>query len=140
MIDLEKVINGLKTCIGMTTLRGCTGCPYNDLAEENCQGALMADALELIEREARVLALDEVRELKPGTVVWKETLLDVFPVEFWKVDLFEFPDGVKAVMVKFSQGMDYEKDYNRVYRLWTAKPTVEQRKEEEWGWKSQFTS
>jgi hypothetical protein len=94
------------------------------------------EALELIEQKARVLSLDEVRELKPYTVVWKETLLDVFPVEFWTVDLFKFPDGVKAVMVKFTQGMDYEEDYNRVYRLWTAKPTVEQRKEEEWGWKS----
>ncbi len=49
MPDREKTINGLKTCIGMTEMKGCEGCLYNDLAEENCQGVLMADALELIE-------------------------------------------------------------------------------------------
>ena len=51
MTDREKVTNGLKVCIGMTALKGCTGCPYNDLAEENCQGALMADALELLKAD-----------------------------------------------------------------------------------------
>lgn len=100
------------------------------------------EAKELILRakqEARLLTLEEVRELPPETLLWREfkNQTHVVPVEMIAVRKSnEFEDTFFAnppeEIVAFGDGCDSTEDYGSYYRLWTAKPTEEQRREEKW--------
>lgn len=148
MTELEKVMKGLEHC----KTEDCSGCPYEDTSAEigkfgtdelvACKPVLYDDALsllktlELLKTDARVLTLEELRKTPSGSVLWNEWAQDeeieLYPLEFQKIYMHTFPDGLTEEVVEFSNGMDYADEYGKQYRLWTAKPTDEQRKAVKW--------
>lgn len=87
------------------------------------------------ELSPRVLTLDELKKAPSGSVLWTEWKpieSSVYPVEFLSIYSHTFPDGVTDKVIEFAHGMDYEDMYGKQFRLWTAKPTEEQRKTVKW--------
>lgn len=90
-------------------------------------------------RQARVIRKDELGRLPGGSVVWMEDNV---------IDEYENPlpvtpvcvDGVGDVQIGdesfmaivFVDGYAPVADYGNGYRLWTARPTDEQTREEKW--------
>ena len=130
----EKVIQGLECC--SKDKDHCNECPY--YSEEDCW-QLERDALELLKEQElspRVLTLEELQKAPSGSLLWTEwkstAESPMYPVEFLSIYSHTFPDGVTEKVIEFSQGMDYEYMYGKQFRLWTAKPTDEQRKAVKW--------
>ncbi len=94
------------------------------------------ELLTVEEQEPKLLTLDEVRKLKPGTLVWEENCpedeLPMAPVEFEGSGAYTFPDGMRVDVIRFTAGMEYVDEYGSRFRLWTAKPTEDQRKAVAW--------
>ena len=90
-------------------------------------------------RQARVIRKDELGGLPSGCVMWMEnycneefeSLLPVSPVCFDGVEETQIGDEVMPVIV-YADGYDPVREYGKGYRLWTARPTDEQRREEKW--------
>lgn len=51
MVDMEKVLAGLKSCADSTGAL-CRTCPYDFVHNENCMGDMAQDALELLKKDA----------------------------------------------------------------------------------------
>ena len=85
---------------------------------------------------SRVLTLEELQKAPSGSLLWIEWKSaagsPMYPVEFLSIYSLTFPDGVTEKVIEFSNGMDYEDMYGKQFRLWTAKPTDEQRKAVKW--------
>lgn len=77
----------------------------------------------------RPLTLDELRNVKPGTVLWEKqnNIMPAYPVEFKGFGTF-FDDETKEA-IEFGLGFEEVAEYGKQYILWTAKPTDEHIKE-----------
>jgi len=112
MEDREKVLTWLEIC-GKNN--ECSGyCPYSENGfgkYGQCRESLMADAYDLLkEQKPRVVTLDEL------TKIYVEFKGDNCPIRLINFDL-----------QKIIMHMD-----NGICRLWTDKPTDEQRKAVKW--------
>ena len=131
MTEREKVIKGLKCCLsGQPEGLGCdrVPCPYNEF--EDCEGMLHRDALALLKaQQPRVMALEEVRLLNKDAVVWYEHE-GVFRQPCPRVVEFVFDEHIT-----FTDGgvWSFSADgYGERWRLWTSRPTDEQREATPW--------
>ena len=108
----EKVIKGLECCDGYCDDE--TGCPYDELEAFDCQEQLRADAIALLKaQEARVMTLDEAKS--------------AFVIEYRSGKLKE------AGMTILDLDVDpANAHYGVIYRVWTSRPTDEQREKEKW--------
>ena len=142
MVDMEKVIKGLE-CIAGIGECDCKNCVYSANGEPSkfyrCQQSFARDAIELLKEQkpsSRVLTLEELQKAPSGSLLWIEWKSaagsPMYPVEFLSIYSLTFPDGVTEKVIEFSNGMDYEDMYGKQFRLWTAKPTDEQRKAVKW--------
>lgn len=109
MIDGEKVLTWLEICGKNRDCSDC--CPYGRASEELCRENLMTDAFALLkEQEPRVMKLGE--------------LADIY---------VEFKDNACPIRLSFC---DLQKIIMHMVdgdcRLWTGKPTDEQRKAVKW--------
>ena len=108
------------------------------------QPDVVEDALPILKaladaRQARVIRKDELGSLPGGCVVWMENYcneeyespLPVSPVCFDGVEETQIGDEVMPVIV-YADGYDPVREYGKGYRLWTARPTEEQRRGEPW--------
>ena len=90
------------------------------------------EALKSADPSPRILTLDELRNVEPGTVLWEmqRNMIPAYPVEFKGFGTF-FDDGTKEV-IEFGLGFEEVAEYGAQYILWTAKPTDEQIKAVKW--------
>lgn len=130
MPDLEKVLKALSLCVETDEDCVCPeGCPY----ETQCwngglYSALMNDALELLEgQRARVMTLEEARAaLKSEPVIWIEekdgdTQAAIRKKSYYETQTDEVIDFSDLDVSPVCDG------YGKEYRMWTARPTEEQR-------------
>lgn len=118
MPDREKVIKGLECCSAMSGDE-CRRCPYSSDCRDEILPVGMVhlanDALELLkEQEPRVLTLEEARTYE---VVWPE-------------DKGEGELHPLIVQNNMNDSKHYK--YGIHWRVWSAKPTDEQRKAVKW--------
>lgn len=108
------------------------------------QPDVVEDALAILKalaasRQARVIRKDELAYIMPGAVVWMEvniveydgTPLPVSPMCVDRVGNVQIGDE-SFMAVVFANEYAPVEDYGDGYRLWTARPTDEQRREEKW--------
>lgn len=113
MKDRVEVVKGLETCSGVYygAKGACSSCPYCKINGDICFAELVHDATALLkEQEARVMALDELTE------IYVEFKGNNCPVRLTNFDLQK--------IVKHAVDGDC--------RLWTGKPTDEQRQAVKW--------
>lgn len=137
MINREKVMKGLEIC-GYSG--DCKQCPYDGDCE-NDQGfsTLALDALALLEeQEPRLLGLDEVRNLI-NIPRWAEYYVSVGSGEpviqaGWALVQYEGADEENFVDFATAYGLErwHVAVYGNRWRMWTARPTEEQRKAVKW--------
>ena len=109
--------------------------PFREEAEKRISEAysMAIDAL-LKEQEARVLSAEEMAQIEPDTVYWGEGnhVRNLWPMAFTDKTIEDFDSG----FLKDSYGRIYEVElYNKGvmgWRLWTSRPTDEQRKAVAW--------
>lgn len=122
MAEREKVIKGMECCHQINQTE-CFKCPY--ARGNGCTHALMGDALALLKsQQPRVMTLEEVRLLGKDTVVWYEHK-GVFRQPRPRVVEFVFDEHIT-----FTDGgvWSFSADgYGERWRLWTSRPTDEQR-------------
>ena len=138
MPDREKVIKGLEMCIKDIE---CTGCPYEgECFDENDDRQfgenMMRDALALLkEHVARVLTIDEALNLKKGDEIWIEYTgchNKLFMLTISRVRRFglTFFNHLPCPWEYYGKKPETEKDWS--WRIWTDRPTNEQRMEMNW--------
>ena len=123
--DLEKVIQGLEHC-GQPT--ECDGCPYDTGLVGGCFTRLKSDALELLRaQQPRILTPDEVEE---EGVYWMEVIQGerARPCMVCSVTEDHFIIR-RSAQTPF---LFWKYQYGAFYRMWTSKPTDEQRKATLW--------
>ena len=141
MIEREKVMRGLECCMRENNTNMCGDCPYHDSSETRfgCMRSAMRDALALLrEQEPRVLTLEEIKLLPDESDVFLEEI-DCIVVaatisrqgEKWgaRTDSTFFY-GIEST--SYESDEYYNDDYGRWWRLWTSRPTEEQRKVVAW--------
>lgn len=133
MADMKKAAEGLRQCL----LRDdCGKCPYRENGSLECLTRLCNDTLELMgTREARLLTFDELMALPHGIetdvpVIFEQKV----PVGTWdRGTLCQWkPAGFLQEMVEDHTWYNREQ-YGRIWRCWSARPTVKQREETKWG-------
>lgn len=142
MTKVEKVRKGLKCCIFSDEEGECLDeCPYHDDCwETDCElgYTLKKDVLELLKaQEPRVISLDELNTTSGAG--WLEVWLEGDPDEGMKEEKFLIECGwCKGNYITddgdFSIADYIQTHYNKKYgiRIWTAKPTDEQREAVRW--------
>jgi hypothetical protein len=110
----EKVIRGLEHCIA----DNCDLCPYDENVD--CPGfdptpkTLLADVLALLEaQEPRVMTLEEAKS--------------AYAVEYRSGKMREVGAAILDLDVD-----PLNAEYGKIYRVWTSRPTDEQREETPW--------
>lgn len=137
MDDLrEKVMNGLQMSY-----------TYSNVDEENTlvPQKIVLDAISLLKEaypEPHLLTREELREVKPGTILWKDyrdhpdnpkTWHPISPVYFIEIkDMIMFDGWDEEEVICFSDFIQRMADYGNYEVYWTAKPTTEQRKAVKW--------
>lgn len=129
MIEREKVQHGLECCYN----DNCGACPYS--AIKKCQHKLHSDALSLLkEQEPRVMTPEEASNAlqTEDFVIIEDTENGVLfgmrgeeDIQLSNGEYIEFYD----LEVKDSV---YRRQYGRTFRLWTHKPSEDQRKGVKW--------
>ena len=113
MVDREKVVKALKCCHQINQTE-CFKCPYS--RGNGCTYALMRDALALLKaQEPRVMTLEEASAVE---VVWVED---------------RGTNTVFLCLVRNNMNDSELYKYGIQWRVWSARPTDEQRKETPWG-------
>ena len=129
MNNQEKVINGLECCNADN--RMCSKCPYDPNSDEvvwegNCAKDLARDALALMKaQEPKLFTLDDVS-------AWiRQKPLDREPIYVEVKDLFGawMVDEIASYLPETDLSGEL---YGKTWRVWSAKPTEEQRKEAKW--------
>lgn len=113
MVDREKVIKGLKCCV--RNFGDCGNCSYDEgRGNCGCGKQLYADALALLKaQEPRLMTLDEAKS--------------AFVIEYRSGKLKE------AGMTILDLDVDpANANYGVIYRVWTSRPTDEQREVTPW--------
>ena len=87
-------------------------------------------------QEARLLTLEEVRKLPSETLLWQEYKNRPYVIPVCLIAVRKQPEELAGEppeeIIDFGDGCDSTEDYGSYYRLWTAKPTEEQRREAKW--------
>lgn len=151
MPDREKVLTALAICTGKCK---CLGCWYRQNNPDfRCQERLMADALALLrEQEPRLLGLEEVKAIALREAernlstnvepVWLEqndgglTNLALVLISWWYMEGID-KDETEFEFIAYYFGTDLDDtlnylDYGTRWRVWSSKPTEEQRKAVKW--------
>lgn len=141
MADREKVICAIKNCIAVPK---CRDCPWEECEEQHVTVdgiplGLIREALALLEeQEPRVMTLDEVRNLI-NIPRWAEYYVSVGSGEpviqaGWALVQYEGADEEHFVDFATAWGLErwHVAVYGNRWRMWTARPTDEQRKETPW--------
>lgn len=142
MADIEKVTKGLECHKnGLCQIDDKTSCPYWE-CEKDCSKHLMADALELLkEQQPRLLTLVEVIK---HYVVPDDIRDDLYKKVEYQYNIkplyFDFPMSDNDAFILHWRGYehvekfleDWKVDYGKTWRVWSDKPTEEQRKAEPW--------
>lgn len=137
MAEHEKIIHALECCFDVQSgwkdaVWVCPACPYAKNNGQPCEtlAPLLDDAITLLKtQQPRVMTLEEVRLLSKDAVVWYEhkgVARQPRPrvVEFVFDEHITFTDGGN-----WSFSAD---GYGECWRLWTSRPTDEQREAEVW--------
>jgi len=146
MPDREKVIKGLYLCEWTSAGRydgyepdyeSCFKCPYrgDDLEPDVCCADLMRDALELLKaQEPRVLTFDELMGLPHGKEDNVPVVSEVkYPVGAWDKGTICKWRGAEFLQEMVQDHHWYNRDhYGKIWRVWTALPSIEQRKAVKW--------
>lgn len=115
----------------------CGAKPFDGSYPDRAAGRKdLADRWNRRERPAaRLLTPREIRETKAPRLCWWEWQGDrtTAPQELigWR-ERMEFGMDMITDVAVFSEGSDSMRDYGRIWRLWTDKPTDEQRQETPW--------
>ena len=117
MTEREKVIKGLECCmVGDGHSPKCEMCPYAEGWDDTCgsMDTMFSDALALLKaQEPRVMTLDEAKS--------------AFVIEYRSGKLKE------AGMTILDLDVDPANvHYGVIYRVWTSRPTDEQREAVKW--------
>ena len=126
---------GLEYCLAFFHDGYCSKeCPY--ISDSRCYETIKRDALALLKEQVpRVLSAEEMAQIEPDTVYWGEGhhVRNLWPMAFTDEAIEDSDSG----FLKDSYGRIYEVElYNKGvmgWRLWTFRPTDEQRKEVMWG-------
>lgn len=111
MPDVKDVINGLERCIVDVHDEPCN-CPYE--GDGGCIGSLMRDSLALLKaQEPRVMTLEEAKS--------------AFVVEYRSGKMREVGSAMLDLDVD-----PLNAEYGKIYRVWTSRPTDEQREATPW--------
>lgn len=153
MAELERVIYDLErcTCHVPDACRDCS--KYASETGLKCMENLMLDALELLkEQEPRLLGLEEVKAIALREVkrilssevepVWLEqsdgdlTNLELVLISWWYMEGIDKDEAKFEFIAKYF-GTDFDDtlnylDYGTHWRVWSSKPTIEQRKAVKW--------
>ena len=137
MADRESIISSLRYCSDSNP--HCLKCQYNKWGIA-CIDHLAADALSLLAPEARVLTIEDVKN-NVGEVLWNEwrsyreredePLRPMTPVCVERVGPCVICEE-EIEVIEFTDGMDTVADYGIRYRMWSARPTDDQRREAAW--------
>lgn len=132
LMDKEKVIKGLNCC-SHTDGANCIYCPY-DNADSDCTALMSMDVLALlIEQEAKCLTKAELDGLKKNQFVWIEGrtgylyCLQIIGICRDKTGVSDIQFNAVTSYVEKSTNL-----YGENYRIWTNKPTEEQKQEVKW--------
>ena len=131
MAERTKVMRGLECCLPdmKTPIDNCGQCPYY-ADGQTCLSALRRDALALLkEQEARVMTWKDVKG-SVGIPVWIEYKQD----DGWNGYGVPTSDYGNWMMIFGANAYTahYDNSYNVKWRVWTSRPTDEQRKAVEW--------
>ena len=137
MDKLEKVIKGLEHlhdnsgCIAVYD-NDCGCCPYKSV--NGCVDQIIKDALELLKaQEPRVMTLEEAEvNMKDGPFIIFEVRDSTgTEVDFGVLvdDCYEMSEGSVLTVADFWMMKDV---YGKRFRLWTSRPTDEQREAIPW--------
>lgn len=132
MADRAKVIKALELEDKYPDTWECQKeCPYYGQTDCTCWIQVIRDALELLKaQEPRVLTLDELRGIQEFIPCWHEYLDDdkcILEPAFVK-----FKNNFYHLLHDTTIPQMDERTYGVKWRIWTARPTDEQRKEVEW--------
>ena len=135
MVDRARVLCGLKCC-ETDSIASCNPCPYRKLDYPACITDLISDAEELLNPLPLVLTVPEIED-SVGEILWMEwksngdELRPMTPVCVERVGP-SLISGEEMQVIEFTDGMDRVADYGSRYRLWSCRPTDEQRREAKW--------
>lgn len=125
MAVIDMVMKGLEHCKNHDGTT-CPECPY---FHDDCVAKLCADALELLkEQQPRVLKYEEL--FKEETFcLWYESK-EHFPMMQVACVDGEYEDN--EVFVAIDDAYENWMTYGKTWRMWSSRPTDEQRKAEPW--------
>ena len=127
MIDREKVLQALEHCDLCSDMPNCPGCAY--LREPDCMEHLKRDIIALLKaQEPRVMTLEELKSLERDAVVWYEH-------DGVNKQRPRIVDQVYDSGIIFTDGGHWQFNadaYGKKFRLWTSRPTDEQREAIPW--------
>jgi hypothetical protein len=141
MTELEKAIKGMELCLTPVdyyedgTAVCHDECPYfRDYAMGDCLRAMCRDALALMKaQEPRVETWEEAQANVQGGpfIIFEVRDSTGSEVDFGVLegDYYEMSEGSVLTVVDFGMMKD---DYGKRFRLWTSRPTDEQREAEVW--------
>ena len=135
MANIEKVIRSIDRCV---IKRGnCHECDYYTQLEQgmSCRNRLLKDALDLLkEQQARVLTKTEIADFLDN-IVWYETKEQDNTSDYFAL-VEDYSRGHESVWLQLISCDRNNRlstaDYGINWRVWSARPTDEQRKAEPW--------
>ena len=143
MADRENVTKALECRLDIndSKYKHCLNCDYRhdiDHLQWACQtDGILEDALALLKaQEPRVMTLSGVRNLKESTPIWLE---DVDKKDVIGALFMRDYSGTKCVDFAIARDWEHERvtadymDYGIRWRVWTSRPTDEQRQAVKWG-------
>lgn len=128
MTDREKVIKAIELEIKHENTWECRKeCPYYGKTDCNCFTQVLVDALELL--KGHIMTPEEVEAVGQGDWVWIEIRHTgaLYPAIRWDNDFIGGNDDY-VMLCEVTECDDYLRDY----RFWSAQPTEEQMREEQW--------
>ena len=131
MIDRDKVIKGLESCLNAN----CLTCPYWHDEPDRCglHRGIMQDALELLkaQEEPHVLSREDIlAEIIPD-VIWAEFKGDTMLTPgVWQITNYEMADG--SVIDDLAEEVRNTVNYGVHWRVWDGRPTEKQREATSW--------
>ena len=135
MIDAEKVKRGLEVCSCSDINMDCPKCPYHMHTKQAvyCMDRLMREALALLkEQEARVLSKEEAVHYMSDEEAYEFSEKAPLYVEHKTLDEWDFKWARAETVYTWMCDLRMRQNYGITFRLWTSRPTEEQRKAVKW--------
>lgn len=131
----DDILAALECCEN-DRIESCAVCAYNQHGYPFCLSRLISDVKSILDPTPKVLTLKEV-EASAGDILWMEykswgtDLRPMNPVCVERIGQCDICDK-KMEVIEFTDGMDTVADYGIRYRMWSARPTDDQRREAAW--------